>query len=105
MPNKVRIISRRNSRQWDDLVADVLSRGLLGQENTYCGITNAERADDVRRHIRTAGKHHQVGSKVFWYECKGCRDGGQDCRYHVSYTLYDLAEARKYKTRQAQKTR
>ena len=104
MPNKVRIISKRNSRQWDELVADVIARGLYGQENTYLGITNQERADEVRRKFRTAGKRVPVGSKVFWYECKGCKEGGQDCRYHVSWTLYPIDDARNYKTRQARKT-
>lgn len=102
MPHQVRIISRRNSPKWDDLVRGAL--GSLGIEYDYFGIANADRADAVRRGIRTAARHQGLGCKAFYGECKqpgACQDGGPDCRYHVYYTLYNLDEARKYKAQQA----
>ena len=102
MPSQVRIISKRNSRQWDELVQDIITRGAFGQEHDYFGITDPERADSVRRAIRTAGKHLGVGSKVFWHECTGCENGGPECKFHVSYTVYSMEEARKYKAGQAE---
>lgn len=101
MPNQVRIIQQRNSRQWDELVSDVIARGALGQEHDYFGITDPERADRIRRALRTAAKRQQHGARVYWNECKGCVNGGPDCRYHVFYTLYDMETARQYKANQA----
>ena len=101
MPSKVRIIQQRNSRQWDELVDDVLARRALGTEHEYFGITDPERADKIRRALRTAAKRQQVGAKVYWKECQGCANGGADCRYHVYYTLYDMDVARRYKADQA----
>jgi hypothetical protein len=108
MPSQVRIIRERNSAKWDDLVRDVISRGAFGVEHDYFGIISSERADKVRGHIRTAGKHQGVGSKVFWKECPApgkCANGGSDCKFHVYYTIYDLEEARSYKARQGQQRR
>lgn len=100
MPSQVRIISPRNSAQWDELIADAPA----GQENTYGGIASQQRADEVRRKLRTAGKRRDdIAAKVFWYECKDkqrCKFGA-DCQYHVSYTVYPMDAARKYKARQA----
>lgn len=101
MPTKVRIIQQRNSRQWDELIHDLIGRGAVGTEHDYFGITEPDRADRIRRALRTAAKREGYGAKVFWYECKGCSNGGADCRYHVSYTLYDMDVAREYKAQQA----
>lgn len=106
MPSQVRIIRERNSSQWDDLVRDAITRGAYGTEHDYFGITTQDRADKIRRAIRTAGGHLGVGRKVYWKECPTpgkCANGGPDCAFHVYYTIYDLDEARAFKVQQAGK--
>lgn len=93
-----RYISQRNSSSWDDIIRGVT--GKLGEENSYFGIVTEERADEVRRKLRTAAKHQGYASRVYYYPCTGCKDGGKECRYHVSFTLYDLETARAYKAQQ-----
>jgi len=108
MPDRARIIRERNSAKWDDLVRDVLNRGAFGVEHDYFGITSNERADKVRRCIRTAGGHLGVGRKVYWKDCPApgkCANGGPDCKFHVYYTIYNLDEARDYKAKQGSGTR
>lgn len=103
MPSKVRIISPKNSAQWDDLIRDAARS--LGNENTYFGIVNNERADKVRRGLRTAGRHIGVAVKAYWKECPEagrCSLGGNDCQFHVYYTVFDMDTARSYKARAAQ---
>lgn len=103
MPQQVRMpryISQRNSKNWDDIIRQVISAGKWGEENTYFGIATEDRAHEVYRKLRTAASHQGVARKVFWYPCTGCRDGGNDCRFHVSFTIYDMETARQYKTQQ-----
>lgn len=107
MPTQVRIISKRNSAQWDELVASITGKGAWNTEHTYGGISNNERADQVRRAIVTASKRENVGKKVFWYECPdkpGCKFGS-DCQFHVSYTLYPMEDARRYRAQQSKPRR
>lgn len=107
MPSQVRIISPRNSREWDNIIDGVRSRGEWKQEQTYGGIASDERADKVRRSLRTAARHLGIASKIYWKECdaKGkCKFGG-DCAYHVYFTIYDLDEARSYKQQQSSRRR
>lgn len=102
MPSQVRMpryVSQRNSSSWDDIIRAV--SGKLGEENTYYGITTEERAAEVYRKLKTAATHQGLGRKVFYYQCAGCNNGGQDCRYHVSFTLYDMETARAYKAQQS----
>lgn len=97
MPSQVRIIRERNSAKWDDLVRDIIGRDALRQQHTYFGIVNNERADRVRRAIRTAAKHQGYASQVYWTECPDagkCKLGGSDCAFHVNYTLFTLEEGR-----------
>ena len=104
MPSQVRIISPRNSREWDDLV----TASPLRQEHTYGGIGTQERADEIRRKIRTAAKRRgDLAAKVYWYACEepGRCKFGSDCTHHVSFTLYPLAEGQAYKAQQAGKSR
>ena len=107
MPSQVRIISPKNSAQWDDLVRSVISAGKLRDEHTYGGITNNERADRVRRCIRTAAKKAGYASKVYWTECDaaGKCAFGADCAYHCNFALFDLQEGREYKAKMAQQRR
>jgi hypothetical protein len=103
MPQQVRMpryISQKNSTSWDDIIKSV--SGKLGQENHYHGITTEERAAEVYRKLKTAATHAGLGRKVFYYPCTGCKDGGNDCRFHVSFTLFDKEVARAYKAAQAQ---
>ena len=101
MPSKVRIISERNSAKWDDIIQSLIDAGAWGNEQTYFGIEDPERADKIRRAFKTAGRHKGVSVKSFWKECAGCKDGGAECRYHVYYTIYDMDVARQYKSKQA----
>lgn len=107
MPSQVRIISPKNSAQWDDLVRSVTGGGRLRAEHTYGGITSNERADRVRRCIRTAAKKAGYASKVYWTECPaaGKCPFGSDCAYHCNFTLFDLEEGRQYKASQVQQPR
>jgi hypothetical protein len=104
VPDKVRIIAGPRDETWDQFIADLATRGY-GHERQYVGIATEERADQVRRKLRTAGKHQGVAVKAYWRECGGCEAGGPDCAYHVHYTIYDPAAARRYKARQAGKIR
>lgn len=103
MPNQVRIISQRNALQWDDIIKALMDQNIWRTEQTYGGITTEERADKVRRCLRTAGRHKGVGSKVYYKPCDApgkCKFGA-DCSYHVQYAIFDLEEARQYKTQQS----
>jgi hypothetical protein len=103
MPQQVRMpryVSQRNSSDWDSIIKDLISAGKWGEESTYFGIATEERAQEVYRKLRTAATHQGVARKVFWYPCKGCDNGGRDCRFHVSFTIYDLAAARAYRAQQ-----
>lgn len=99
MAQRVRIISGSRNKAFDHYIEDIIERGAWRQEHTYFGIADQDRANFVRQKIRTAGTHMdpRVAVKAFWYECPGCENGGPDCRYHVSFTVFDMEEARKYK--------
>ena len=101
MPNKVRIISQRNSAKWDDIIQSLMDSAAWGQEQTYFGIEDPDRADSIRRAFKTAGRHKGVAVKSYWKECTGCKDGGEACRFHVFFTIYDMDVARQYKSKQA----
>lgn len=105
MPSQVRIISPRNSAEWDHLVRGLIDGGKLGQEQTYGGIASEERADTVRKKIRTAARKADVASKVFWKPCDqpGKCGFGADCTHHVYITLYSMDAGREYKAKQAQR--
>ena len=101
MPSQVRIISQRNSAEWDQLVAGIITGGQVGTELPYGGITSEERADKVRQKIRTAARRADHGAKVYWKPCDkpGKCGFGADCTHHVYITLYDLEAARRYKSK------
>jgi hypothetical protein len=100
MPSKVRIISKRDD-SWNRFIADLVEEDGFGAERTYFGITTPERAEEVRRKIRTAGRHLEVSVKAFWQQCQGCKEGGPECRYHVQFAAYDPAEAKAFMARKA----
>lgn len=104
MPSQVQIIRDRNSSQWDDLIRDVIQGRRHGAEHDYFGCASEDRADKVRRALRTAGRHLGVSVKAYWKPCPSpgkCADGGAGCSHHVYYTVYDLELAREYKANQA----
>lgn len=105
MPSQVRIISGTRNKAFDAYVQDVIDRGAWEKEHDYFGITNPERADEVRRRMKQAGNHLSVSVKAYWTGCNGCKDGGPDCRYHVRYTIYDKDKARRYKASQARNSK
>jgi hypothetical protein len=98
---RVRIIRPRDTN-FDHYVTALVDEAGFGAERVYFGITSADRADQVRRRLRRAGAHLNppVSVKAFWYACTGCRQGGPDCRYHVSFTAYEPGAARDYKLAQ-----
>ena len=99
MPSQVRIIAGPRNKAFDHYIEDIIGRGAWEVEHEYFGITDQERADYVRRKMRMAGKHMNppVAVKAFWRQCAGCPNGGADCRFHVSFTVYDMDKARAYK--------
>ena len=104
MPSKVRIISPRNSTEWDRLVRDTIARRGLRQEEIYGGLTTEEKANSVRRKIRTAARHEGYASWVRYIECPdpgSCRYD-RDCAYHVVFRFFTIEEGREYKARQSQ---
>lgn len=103
MPQQVRIIAGSRDQSWDAFIADLVAQRGYGHEREYVGITDERRAEEVRRKLRTAGRHHGVSVRSFWKPCKGCAQGGADCAYHVSYTAFDPAAARAWKARQARR--
>lgn len=94
---RVRFVSRRDTT-FDHYVADLVEQDGFGVGRVYFGITSRERADLIRRRLRRAGSHLNppVSVKAYWYGCGGCRDGGRECRYHVSFTAFDPGEAKEY---------
>lgn len=102
MPSKVRIISKKNDALFDRLVEDLIGEEGFEVERTYFGITTEERAREVRVKLKTAANRHlRVGLKAFWVGCEGCPEGGEDCRYHVKFTAYDIAKAGAYMERKS----
>ena len=87
---------------FDDHIRNLISERGYGTAREYVGIVDQERAETVRRGMRNAGRHLGVSVKAFWTQCPGCKDGGEECRYHVSFTAYDPEAARAYKQKQAQ---
>jgi hypothetical protein len=107
MPSQVRIISPRNSAEWDRLVQSVIDAGQLRHEHTYGGISGEERADKIRRAIRTAAKHLGHASKVYWTECDspGSCAFGDDCTHHVRFSIFSLDEGRQHMASRSQQQR
>jgi hypothetical protein len=101
VPSQVRIISGPRDQSWDRYILRLIQERGFGHEREYVGIADEHRAETVRKKLRTAARHQGVSAKVFWRPCKGCKDGGPDCAYHVLYTAYDPAAAREYKNRAA----
>jgi hypothetical protein len=82
---------------FDNYVKRLVAEEGYGAERHYFGIETQERAEEVRKGMRNAGRHLEISVKAFWYDCKGCDDGGDNCRFHVSFTAYDPEAARQYK--------
>jgi hypothetical protein len=99
MPSKVRIIAGPRNVSFDHYIEAIIAEGTIGEDHDYFGIEDIERADYVRRRLRTAGRHMDpaVAVKAYYTECTGCDNGGPSCRYHVTFAAYDMATARKYK--------
>lgn len=97
----VRIIAGPRNTAFDRFVADLVSEEGYGRERTYFGITTPDRAETVRRRMKSAGQHLGVAVKAYWSECSGCANGGAGCRFHVLYTAYDMNDARAYRARMA----
>lgn len=107
MPGKVRIIAGPRNTSFDHYIEDIIAEGRYEQEQDYFGIEDNDRADYVRRKLKTAGTHMDppVAVKAFWVPCTGCANGGPSCRFHVKFTVYDMEKARSYKARIQQNAR
>lgn len=103
MPDRVRIIAGPRNIDFDDYIRDLVEERGYGKEREYVGCTTRERAEEIRRRLRMAGKHLGVSVKAFWAECGGCKPGGDSCAYHVRYTAYHPDVARAYKSRQTRR--
>jgi hypothetical protein len=103
LPSQVRIISGPRDESWDRYILRLVRERGYGHEREYVGIADEQRAETVRKKLRTAARHQGVSAKVFWRPCGGCEHGGPGCAYHVAYTVYDPAAARAYKGRQARR--
>jgi hypothetical protein len=102
MPGKTRIISGPRNTSFDHYIQDLIDRDAWETEHFYFGIADEERADFIRKKLRTAGTHMdpRVAVKAFRVACpNGCDNGGPDCRWHVSFTVYDMDKARAYMNR------
>lgn len=99
MPHQVRIIAGPRNTDFDDYIRKLVEDRGYGVEREYVGVTTQERAEEVRRRMRTAGRHLAVAVKAYWNECQGCDAGGPECAYHVKFTAYRPEDARRYKSR------
>lgn len=99
MPWQKGVISR--DRSFDQYIEDVIRDGAWEVESEYVGLETQESADIVRQKLKTAGGHMNppVSVKAFWKTCTGCKVGGPECRFHVSFTVYDKDKARAYRAR------
>lgn len=89
-------------RTFDEFVGKLVAERGFGHEREYVGVVELERANEVRRGMRNAGRHLGVSVKAFWKPCPtGCAEGGPECRYHISFTAYDPEVARAYKNQQS----
>jgi len=101
MPDKVRIVQRKDDR-FDDYLRDLVASRGYGHERIYAGVRAQEAADEIRRKLRAAGKHVGVSVRVFFEPCPtpGHCKAGSDCAFHVRYTAFKIDDARRYKARQ-----
>jgi hypothetical protein len=105
MPDKVRYIQRKDER-FDEYLRDLITAKGFGHERHYAGLVTQEEADEIRRKLRSAGKHLGVSVRVFWEPCgkPGRCPAGGSCGFHVRYTAFRTADARAFKTRQARRS-
>lgn len=105
MPSKVRIIAGRRNTNYDSYIDKLVSEKGYGVERIYFGCESEERADEVRRRMRQAGRHLGVAVKAYWKTCTGCEQGGQSCAAHVHFSAYPQEAARRYMERKAKRPR
>lgn len=103
MPSPVRIISGPRDESWDRYIRRLVDERGYDHERQYVGIEHEQRAREVRGKLRTAGRHQGVSVKAYWKPCSGCDQGGPSCAYHVFYSAFDLAAARRYKAQQSRR--
>lgn len=96
---QVRFIAGPRNRDHDGLIRDLIGQEGYGRQREYFGVEDADRAEQLRKGIRQAGRQLGVSMKVFWKECGGCNNGGPDCRYHICYTAYKPDAAKAYRAR------
>ena len=105
MPTQVRIIAGPRNTSFDGHIRDLVDQEGYGAERLYFGITDQDRADKIRKAMKQAGRHLGHSVKAFWEPCSGCQLGGRECRFHVRYSAYDPAVAKRYKAQQSAKAR
>lgn len=105
MPNKVRIIAGPRNVDFDGYIEKLVSERGYGAERIYFGCPTEQRADEVRRRMRQAGRHLGVAVKAYWSTCTGCAEGGKSCAAHVHFSAYPLEAAREYMVRKGSRRR
>jgi hypothetical protein len=103
VPNKVRIIAGPRNTDFDGYIEKLVSERGYGVEREYFGIPTEERASEVRRRFRQAGRHLGVAVKAYWTTCTGCEQGGKSCAAHVHFSAYPPEAARRYMEGKAKK--
>lgn len=100
MPDKVRIVQRKD-RRFDAYIEELITSRGYGHERAYAGVESQELAAEVRRKLRTAGRHLGVAVRAFWEPCSkpGRCPAGASCRFHVRYAAFQLEDARTYKAK------
>lgn len=93
--------------EFDKYITKLLAEHGYGHEREYVGCATQERAEVVRRGLKNGGRHLGHSVKAFWKPCPtgGCDEGGDDCAFHVYFTVYDPSAARAYKERQQESAR
>jgi len=103
MPDQVRIVQKKDAR-FDDYVSKLIAERGYGRERVYAGLVDEEAADEIRRKLRAAGRHLGVAVKAFYEPCpdrSGRCAAGHECRFHVRYSAFQMADARSYKAKLA----
>jgi hypothetical protein len=96
VPDRVRIIAGPRKVSFDSYIERLVSERGYGVERIYFGIESEERAGEVRRALRQAGRHLTVAVRAYYRACGGCDKGGKACGFHVFFTAFPLDDARRY---------
>jgi hypothetical protein len=69
---------------------------MVREDVTLWGLEDEAHADATRLGLRRAARHLGVAVKPLWHPCGGCDGGGPDPHYDLVFSVYTLADARRY---------